>query len=155
MTHRFAPAAFISVLALIPAFVFFDIATRFAAEGVDAGRAENNAAMFPRLIAGVLAVLLAIQFYREITGRAAESEGLETPNWQTAGLFALFIAYLLAFKWAGFLISTPVFLVLSMLLLGYRHPLGVPAFAAVVTGVIWLVFLKMLNLVLPVGVFLG
>lgn len=155
MAHRLVPLALIAALALIPAFVFLDIATRFAAEGVASGRAEDNAAMFPRLIAALLAVLLVIQGFREWTGRAAETPSLDLPRPRVWGLFALFLVYLVAFRWLGFVVSTPVFLVLAMGLLGYRNLLVAVIFSSAVTFAIWLVFLKMLNLVLPAGEIFG
>ena len=64
MKKNIGQLAFILALATIPFFIFYDIETRFAAEGVDTGSAENNAAMYPRLLAILMLALLIIQGIR-------------------------------------------------------------------------------------------
>ncbi|MEZ5863354.1 MAG: tripartite tricarboxylate transporter TctB family protein [Geminicoccaceae bacterium] len=161
MRERTGQLLFLLALLAIPGYVFFDIATRFAAKGLIGGRAEDNAALFPGLVAGLMVALVAIQLLRTLLAPAGPGGGLLDPAaiWQRYRrailLFLVFLAYLPGFRWLGFLLATPVFLVAAQLVLGYRHPLGLVLFAGGVTGLVWVTFAKLLNLVLPAGDLFG
>ncbi len=160
MTNKAGQLAFIIILAAIPAYVFYDIGTRFAAEGVDTGSAENNAAMYPRLVAFLLAGLLAIQAIRTLAQPQTlvfrlDLKALLRRHARATIVFVLFLIYLWAFRWFGFVYSTPVFLLVSQLVLGYRNPVGLVAYSAGVSAGIFLAFSKILNLALPAGDFFG
>ncbi len=160
MTNRFGQLAFIIILAAIPVFVFYDIGTRFAAEGVDTGSAENNAAMYPRLVAVLMAVLLAIQAFRTFT-HISEDElwpGINEfvrVHGRAITAFFLFLFYIWGFRWFGFVYSTPIFLFLTQLVLGYRNPVGLVVYSGGVTAAVYYAFAKILNLALPAGDFFG
>ena len=162
MNRKYGQLAFLLLLTLIPAYVFYDIATRFTAEGVVGGSAENNAAMFPRLVAILLLGLIVLQaartFLEKQDGTAQwlhPSRAALRPYLPAVAVFVLFLLYIAAFRWFGFVYSTPVFLVLVQLALGYRNALVIPIFALGVTGAVWVAFAKLLNLVLPAGDFFG
>ena len=162
MNRKNGQLAFLVLLTLIPAYVFYDIATRFVAEGVSGGSAENNAAMFPRLVAIVLLGLIVLQAVRTFvekqdgrTQRLRLSRAALRPFIPTVAVFVLFLLYIAAFRWFGFVYSTPVFLALAQLALGYRNALVIPLFALGVTGAVWVAFAELLNLVLSAGDFFG
>lgn len=162
MNQKSGHLAFLAAFLCVPAFVFYDIATRFAAEGVASGSAEENAAMYPRLIAAILLGLLVIQILRTLTekveigpGGARSLSGLWRANRRALMVFGLFLAYLAAFRWFGFAYSTPVFLALTQLALGYRNLLFILLYSAGVSAAVWFAFAKLLNLVLPVGDLFG
>ncbi len=160
MTDRIGQLAFILVLAAVPVFVFYDIGTRFVAEGVHTGSAENNAAMYPRLIAMLMAGLLAIQAFRTVAQRsqAATWPGLTAlvkTHARAIIVFVLFLVYLWAFRWFGFTYSTPVFLLLTQVVLGVRQPVVLVAYSVGVTAAVYFAFAEILNLALPAGDFFG
>lgn len=162
MNGKTAQIAFLILLACVPVFVFYDIGTRFAAEGVDTGSAENNAAMYPRLIAALMLALIVIQTARTflISPEGSAGDPLEIgavirKYGRSASIFVLFLAYLWAFRWFGFVYSSIVFLAAAQVILGLKNPLKIAAYSAGVTAAIWLAFAKLLNLVLPAGDYFG
>lgn len=67
------------------------------------------------------------------------------------------ILYVLALKYIGFLISTPVFLIAVITLLADGQKVAIwkkIVYAAVVTGLAWYVFQGMLSMSLPKGMLL-
>lgn len=160
MSNKVGQLAFILILAAIPVFVFYDISTRFAAEGVNTGSAENNAAMYPRLIAILMAGLLVIQGARTLILAPEKSAGTDVKLFirkhsRAVVVFFIFLAYLWAFRWFGFIYSTPVFLLLTQIVLGYRNIIGLVFYPVGVTAAVFIAFSKILNLALPAGDFFG
>lgn len=162
MNQKLGQLAFLALLLCIPLFVFYDIATRFAAEGVASGSAENNAAMYPRLVALLLLFLILIQGARTLlersvsAGRGADlSLAALTKYRRSVAVFILFLLYLSAFRWFGFMIATPLFLVSVQFVLGYRNVIAMALYSGGVTMAIWFAFSKILNLVLPAGDIFG
>ena len=154
------------ILLAIPVYAVYEIFTKFAAEGVHTGPASNNAGMYPLFIALVMIVLVLLQigralrdYRRQTAGRAGPPTALSTGRIialaaeyrRTLLLFALFIVYIAVFGVLGFSVSTMLFIVLSQLILGARSLLKIGLFAALVTSAVWLVFAKVLHLVLPYG----
>jgi len=162
MNNKLGQLAFLSFLSAVPVFVFYDIGTRFAERGVNTGSAENNAAMYPRLVAILLAGLLTIQLFRTVRSRsdaehprAARIGAMFKTHKRAIAVFTIFLIYLWAFRWFGFLYSTPFFLALTQFALGVRNPLMVGAYALGVTAAVYYSFSELLNLALPAGDFFG
>lgn len=164
MRARIEHLVFLLALAAVPAFVFFDIGTRFVADGVASGSAENNAAMYPRLVAAIMAVLIALKAGRSLLATDAAEDGDHQSDsvWQflrrygrVTAAFILFLLYLWAFRWFGFVYATPVFAALMQIALGARNPIMVGVYSAGLTGVIWFAFSELLNLALPAGDYFG
>lgn len=160
MSDKLGQLVFILVLTAIPVFVFYDIGTRFAAEGVNTGSAENNAAMYPRLVAILMAGLLAIQAVRTFLLPSDEGAMPDLPEFvrkhaRAIVVFFIFLAYLWAFRWIGFVYATPVFLFLTQIALGYRNIAGLIVYPIGVTAGVYFAFSKILNLALPAGDFFG
>jgi hypothetical protein len=160
MSNKIGQLAFILILAAVPVYIFSDIATRFAAAGVNTGSAENNAAMYPRLIAILMTGLLVVQAVRTLRLPPEDNAGpalsvFIKKNARAIVVFFIFLAYLWAFRWFGFIYSTPVFLLLTQISLGYRSIIGLVAYPVGVTAGVFFVFAKILNLALPAGDFFG
>ena len=162
MNSKFWQLAFVTSLLAVPVFVFYDIGTRFAEKGVNTGSAENNAAMYPRLVALLLLGLLFIQLARTVmTPAGNDDQNLFNPgiflkeHAKAITVFAIFLAYLWAFRWLGFLYSTPIFLFLTQLTLGLRNLWKIGLYSGGVTAIVYLAFSKLLNLALPAGDFFG
>ena len=63
--------------------------------------------------------------------------------------------YQAAFRWFGFVYSTPAFLLLTQIVLGYRQPAVMVGYSIGVTAAVYYAFSKILNLALPAGDFFG
>lgn len=80
-----------------------------------------------------------------------------TNNLRMFGLFVTLISYVLIFKMVGFVISTILFLSFSIWFLSKTK--NIKTFylsiftSLIVTGTIYLVFVKALKIVLPIGIF--
>ena len=140
--------------------MFYDIGTRFSAAGVDRGSAENNAAMYPRLVAAVMAGLLALQAIRIVLQKMQDEPWpglvmLVRPHIRAIVIFLAFLAYLWAFRWFGFVYATPVFLLVTQVVMGYRHPVSVVGYSIGVTAAVYFAFSEILNLALPAGDLFG
>lgn len=61
-------------------------------------------------------------------------------------------AYFASLNFLGFLLATLVFTAASVAILGRRAWLEITVFSVTVTGIVWLVFIKVLNVPLPKGV---
>lgn len=56
-------------------------------------------------------------------------------------------------SYCGYLITTPVFLIVIMALMGYRRWVLTPGIALLLTAILWLLFVEALQVPLPVGTF--
>lgn len=81
---------------------------------------------------------------------------LEKEGWIKIGeLFALFILYIIGMKYIGFLISTPIVLYIITALFAEKKKVSVLKkciFSIVITASVYLVFEKLLLVMLPAGI---
>jgi hypothetical protein len=109
----------------------------------------------PRILAcGLifLSVLLILQQIVPSLPHPKESSPgrLDSREWfQTFGLFVLTVAYTALLPGLGFLLVTPVYLVIAMLLSGARSPVSSGVTAIIVTGVIYVSFVYFFRISLP------
>ena len=151
---RLLPVAF---LAAVSGLVLYEAATTLTEAGYASGTPISNAALYPRLLAGLLLSLLTLQVVAEFRGKVSPGPAEDAPATghgpQTA-LTALSITlYIALLPVAGFLVATPVLVLGLLLLLGDRAPLtliGVPV--AITLGCL-LVFQGIFNVNLPRGIF--
>lgn len=138
--------------AAIPAIIFWQSATSLAEQGVAGGGPMENAAIFPRVIAWILAVLAVINALRILSGRITSPSPFTATENTRRGLIAsaIFVAYLLALPTVGYHILTPVMLALQMRLLGLGW-IGSALAAVGMSLSVAAVFEGLLNVVLPVG----
>jgi hypothetical protein len=75
---------------------------------------------------------------------------LDLREWlQTFGLFSLTVTYTALLPWLGFLLATPVYLIVAMLLSGARSRASTGVTAVLVTGVIYIAFVYFFRVSLP------
>lgn len=106
-------------------------------------------AFFPRLLAGVLAVLAVMLIMRALSGRSDPTPPPAMRLGVFLGTLALMIVYALALPRAGFLVATPVLLAAVIWLLGLRRWSTVAGTAVGVTATLYIVFARMLKVLLP------
>lgn len=121
---------------------------------VKTGSTDPGSRLFP-LGASLLLMLCGIGVF--LTAAKSEKKTfLNAEGWKRLGLsFAIMILYVLALKYIGFLISTPVFLFAVITLLASGQKVAIwkkLIYAAVVTGLAWYVFHGTLSMSLPKGV---
>lgn len=106
-------------------------------------------AFFPRLLALALAVMAVALLVRAASGRSDP----EPPPRMKMGVFiavlVLATAYVFLLPRVGFLFATPVLLGAVIWLLGLREWPGLIATAAGVTLALYVVFVRMLHVLLP------
>ncbi|GHU28605.1 hypothetical protein AGMMS50256_11280 [Betaproteobacteria bacterium] len=111
---------------------------------------------FPNFLAGFLILFSAVLLINALLGR---SKGSVEPfrlsdKGVRRGLITLgaAIVFCIALEPLGFILTSLVFLVFMMLVLGNRRPLALVVAPPLVTLGIWLVFEKLLSLSLPPGI---
>lgn len=89
-------------------------------------------------------------------GKSTEKVFLLPQGWKKLGTaFGLMIAYTLALKYIGFVISTPVFLYFVVTILAGEEKVEVwkkILYSLVVTGLAWYIFQQVLSMNLPSGI---
>ena len=123
---------------------------------VKTGSTDPGSRLFP-LGASLLLTLCGARVFLTAAKREAKTF-LDAKGWKRLGVsFAVMILYVLALKYIGFLISTPVFLIAVITLLADGQKVAIwkkIVYAAVVTGLAWYVFQGMLSMSLPKGMLL-
>jgi len=140
--------------ASIPVLIFWQSATSLAEQGAASGGPLDNAAFYPRVIATLMSVVVAIQGARLILGRVSHRSPFTREGGTPLALAfsSVFVIYLIALPSWGFHLATPPLCIGMMWAMGVRP---VPAFIGGL--VLWFcasfVFEGLLNVVLPVGMF--
>jgi hypothetical protein len=142
------------LFASVPVIVFWQCSTSLVEQDAAGGGPMENAALYPRVLAGVMSVLVVVQALRLLLGKVRQPSPFKAhPETRRALVGAgLFVVYLVALPVIGFHIATP------LLCTGLFLLLGMSIVASVVGAVLlWLatsfVFAGLLNVVLPVGVY--
>ena len=134
-------------LLLFAAFYFersFAISTGLASDRL-------GPTLFPRVLAVVLALLAAVLIGRSLAGR---SDPTPLPKIRATRLFvilALTVVWALLLPPVGFLFVTPLLLGTVMWTMGLRHWRGLIGLSLGMTLVLYLVFVRALNVLLPMG----
>ncbi len=108
-------------------------------------------AFFPRLLALALAALALTLVVRAVAGRSDASRLPEIRAGRLAAVLVVLVLYAVVLPYFGFLIATPLMLGAVIWLLGLRAWLSLAVTAAGVTVVLWLVFARLLHVLLPTG----
>jgi len=145
------------LLALVCGLVFYEAATTLTEQGYASGTPISNAALYPRLLAGLLLFLLSLQLINDLRGKAgaAQSDGpaADGTSAQTVLVGLAIVAYVVLLPIVGFILATPI-LVLGMLaLLGDRQIATLIGVPIVITVGCMLVFQGLFNVNLPRGLF--
>ena len=109
---------------------------------------DPGASAFP-----VLAVLLVIRDLLQAKPASCANAQEKPAFRKTATGIAATAFYIVAMSYCGYLITTPVFLIVIMTLMGYRRWVLTPGIALLLTAILWLLFVEALQVPLPVGTF--
>lgn len=108
-------------------------------------------AFFPRLLT-VLGILLGILLFVQGAPAAKKDKaGDESSDITALVPAAMLLAYGLVFEPLGFLLATPLFLVITFRYLGHPSWAGIFGYSAAVTAVVFGLFQYLLDIRLPLG----
>ena len=154
-SSRFLNVAALGFFLAVIVTAFWQIETNFKEQGIASGGPYDNAASFPRTIAIVIGVLLALQLVVEVLrGRPAPlAEGFDRSDLgRAAMMLVVFAVYLMVLTTVGYHLATAPMIFAIMWICGMRHVLKlVLASVAIATGFAF-VFEVFLNVVLPLGI---
>lgn len=117
---------------------------------------DPGASAFPTFYACALIVLAVLLVIRDLllAKPVPCANAQEKPAFRkTATGIAATALYIVAMSYCGYLITTPVFLIVIMALMGYRRWVLTPGIALLLTAILWLLFVEALQVPLPVGTF--
>jgi putative tricarboxylic transport membrane protein len=115
---------------------------------------EAGPAVIPRLYIAVILVLLGIILLQIFQGKEKAVPRLDSKGF-LALLMAIFIVYFLAMPYMGYFLSTFLFIVVMLHILGYRKKVFIWVIAGGWALFSYLLFYKLLYIQLPLGVFEG
>lgn len=123
---------------------------------VKTGSTDPGSRIFPLLASGLLTMCGAGVILS--AAKSEEKDFLSGTGWKKLLVaFGCMVLYILALKYVGFLISTPVFLFAVITMLADGKKVAVwkkAAYALVVTGLSWYLFHNVLSMSLPGGILL-
>ncbi|MXY32803.1 MAG: tripartite tricarboxylate transporter TctB family protein [Boseongicola sp. SB0664_bin_43] len=155
MSARLAEWVAIAFFAALGALVFQQVATSMAEQGIASGGPYDNAASYPRNIAILMLALLAVQLVRDLLFKS--DQPIETASLpavrRAVGLLAVFAIYLVCLDWLGYHLSTTPMAMAVMWLCGARNLPNIVSIALGMAFVMAFAFEKVLNVVLPGGIF--
>jgi len=136
-----------SAILLLFSFAAYYQATRFTL-GTD---------VFPKAVLIVIMILAAVQLVFALrptaaVGAPASSGALNVRR--IIAIAALFFVYIVSIQLIGYFIATPLFLLVSMVLLGRKDAKTILIVTAAVTVAIWLIFRAFIYVPVPMGPFL-
>lgn len=143
------------LLAVLCGLVFYEAATTLTEQGYASGTPISNAALYPRLLAGLLLVLLAMQVVSDLRSdrEKAPGEPAAAPDRSGQTIYAALgmVAYVALLPVLGFLLATTVFVLALLLVLGDRKPVTLIALSLGITLGCLAVFQGLFNVNLPRG----
>lgn len=134
-------------------YFFYGFSYAFWSEG------RPGAGFFPLILGGILTLLTAINILLEVRqskleGKAVgKDEKFELKDMLIVG--AMILAYMVVFPWLGYLISTALFIILTLGFLNPRKWTQNIIIAVVLLAIIYSVFDYFLNTGLPQGILEG
>ncbi len=143
-----------NILITLAAAVLFWVARSFVGPGI---YAKLGPEFWPKIVLGlifVLGVLVSVGTLRQINKEKSWGEPLIVLDKSKARLFSaigLVAAYLLLIQVVGFILTTPPFMILFMLLLGERHKGWMLSVSIGMTAIIVILFTKAMYVPLPRG----
>jgi len=119
------------------------------AQGTDVG-----ASFFPMVLSSLLIFLSLILVFTAIRKGEPNSDKSEKTEWKKAILaMVCTFFYFLVLNYIGYLIATPLFLGGMMWLYQYQKKIHIIFWSLLITGIMYLCFVKLLKVPLPVGIF--
>ena len=148
------PATF---FALLCGVVLYEAATTLTEQGHASGSAISNAALYPRLLSGLLLFLAFFQVISDVrmSGPVPGAEEPAGPGQDRLTVFAALtlVAYIILLPILGFLLTTPLFVLAFLLLLGDRNWTTLSFVPIATTAGCFVVFQVLFNVNLPRGLF--
>ena len=142
--------------AALIAVVFHQINTDMVEQGIASGTPYDNAAAYPKAVAILIGILIALQAAIQLLARNANGEdtafGIARLR-RPALLLVIFAAYLYALGVLGYHLSTPLMIVAVMLLCGMRKPFELAIGGLGISFALAFFFEVYLKIVLPPGLF--
>ncbi len=108
-------------------------------------------AFFPRLLTALGILLGILLFLQGGPATQKDTTGEEGSDMTALVPAAMLLAYGLVFEMLGFLLATPLFLVIAFRYLGHPSWAGIFGYSAVVTAVVFVLFQYLLDIRLPLG----
>ncbi len=144
------------VAAILFAALFFILAGAFP----EPKSRDVGMAFYPRILSGLIVLLSLSVIYQAIRKKRPESSGQE-PMFDTeeGGLKRVFlmigltVVYQQVIGFAGFLVVTPIYLIILMLVFHAASLWRIVLISGSTTLVIYLAFQRMLKIPLPTGIF--
>ncbi|KJZ21746.1 hypothetical protein TW79_21290 [Tritonibacter mobilis] len=145
------------LMATLCGLIFYEAATSLAEQGYASGTPISNAALYPRLLAGLLLVLLAFQIIADVRATdpnaGVEDAASAGSTRQTAITGISIVACVMLLPIFGFILVTPVLVLGLLLLFGDRQPATLIAVPLAIPAGCLLVFQGLFNVNLPRGLF--
>ncbi|MFB5195926.1 tripartite tricarboxylate transporter TctB family protein [Neobacillus sp. KR4-4] len=136
------------VLILLAGLIIFTSTSFPKAQGHDVG-----AGFFPAILSIILILLSVILIF---TAMKKGSEAAEKKDWKKAVLAMVYtFIYFLLLNYIGYLIATPLFLAGMMWYYQYRKKFSLVLWSLFITGIMYVCFVNLLKVPLPVGIFFG
>lgn len=143
-------------LAAVVAIVFQQISTSMTEQGIATGGPYDNGAAYPRAVAIVIAVLVLLQLLYSAFSKPDAQENQATSLAQLkrpAGVLLVFTIYVSALTTVGYHLTTTPMIFALMWVCGARSYLKQAVAALVMAFAFAYIFEKILNVVLPGGIF--
>ena len=155
LSRKLAEWLAIALFAGLVALVFQQIATSMAEQGIASGSPYDNAAAYPRAVAILIGLLIALQAVNLLLrGIPRDDDAVTAPGGRRAALFiAIFAAYLVGLTFVGYHIATVLMIALVMIAGGMRNPVALVLFPLGLSLTVSYFFEAQLKIVLPGGVF--
>lgn len=113
----------------------------------------NEAAMIPRLWAGILIPIALLLIYRAYTGQEEQPEDGGRLD-KVIAVAAVLIVMVFLMKYLGYFICSAIFVFACMYILDYRKYLTMTALSLAWVAFSYLIFYKLLWVTLPIGTFI-
>lgn len=139
---------------LISCFVFYELRSF-----PEAPPGEIGADYFPRLIAISLAItgiiLIAVSFLKKTTENIEAISFKDKAFKRAVFSFVMTVVYCFAIEFAGFVVSSILFLMALMFMLNERGFIKMALISSAISGGIYLIFSELLFIDLPLGTLYG
>lgn len=144
-----------NILITLAAAAFYWVARSFVGFGI---YAKMGPEFWPKIVLGsifVLGAIVSVGTVRQINKEKSWGEPLITFDRSKARLFSaigLIVGYLILIQVLGFILTTPPFMILFMLLLGEKHKGWMLSVSVGMTAIIVILFTKAMYVPLPRGI---
>jgi putative tricarboxylic transport membrane protein len=115
---------------------------------------QMEAGLYPRAIAVLIFVLSAFLFIKPQDETKKSFKGMlseAAANWKIIAVLALTIAFIASIEVLGFFVALPIYLVAVMLLMGLRSAKTIALSTVIITAIIYLVFVVLLSIRIPIA----